>query len=268
MSIAKRRAHYSSNICRSSCLRVEPGWLALLGASTTGRWNGCWKIVKAAGLWFRIRALSSRSGFSPGSSSSIALWSCSYRGVRRPAQLEIVIWLIWQGSCLASGRARAAERSRRLSMRCANEERCTLFRFFKTLMSRERWAWFEILVRPLCSLWSVGRSHSTSQRSWRRDCSPRRGPPSLGTEPKTHPSPRSGRQMKRAQKPAWTQSSSFADLRHVSPASQAPKNWRLVTPGSASPSPGAISLPARFAGSLNNSLCHRFFPSQSALPIV
>jgi hypothetical protein len=115
-----------------------------------------------------------------------------------------------------------------------------------------------ITAGPGSTQWLVGRTIQLACEAGGESASPRRWRSrAWGTEPSHVPSPRSGRQMKPAKK-----------LRLLSVASFAGSGKLVaVTPGSASPSPGASTLSARFAGSLNgfhlatidqssSSLCH------------
>jgi len=87
--------------------------------------------------------------------------------------------------------------------------------------------------------------------------SPRRGRSrAWGTEPNPRLSPRSGRQMKPAEPEIRV--FHFKDPNYICrQLRRLSEIGRAVTPGSASPSPGASTLSASFAGSLDVSLFYR-----------
>jgi len=98
----------------------------------------------------------------------------------------------------------------------------------------------------------VKRNHQRAREAGGESASPRRWRSrAWGTEPKRFPSPRSGRQMKRELEPFrlrvfHSSTRNCHQLRRLSVITD-------LTPGSASPSPGASTLSARFAGWLNGS---------------
>src|SRR5688572_22657687 len=112
MLVATRRGLYSSCIYRRSCHKVEHGSSDLPTGSTSGRWNGCWRIVRSVGALFRTPGLGSLGGFNLCSSSWTGSSSCSFRSARPPAQLETVTWLIYLRPCLAFGGEEAARLQR------------------------------------------------------------------------------------------------------------------------------------------------------------
>ena len=98
--------------------------------------------------------------------------------------------------------------------------------FSGTVLALYRTIYVQGNIQPACE----AGEESASPRRWRSRA--------WGNRTQTHPSPRSGRQMKRAKIARLGSVASFAG----SPTMVA------VTPGSASPSPGASTLAASCAG--------------------